>query len=139
VKLFLKRVQFDNDVTIGELSVDGKFQCWVCEDTVRSEGSEKIHGKTAIPAGTYDVYVTFSNRFQRMLPLLINVPNFEGIRIHPGNTSEDTDGCLLPGIERLSKGVGASRVAFNLLFEKINGAKMRMEQVTIEIQNGDLA
>jgi hypothetical protein len=131
MKLQLERVQKDPDVTIGSLSVDGEWECWVCEDTVRS--GPKVHGQTAIPAGTYEVVVTMSARFKKPLPLLLNVPGFAGIRIHPGNTAADTEGCLLPGADRLAKSVGRSRVAFDALFTKIKEAKAKGEKVVIEI------
>lgn len=142
MKLLLNRIQLDDDVTLGELMVDGLFQCYICEDTMRLEkGEAKVHGKTCIPVGTYQVYITMSNRFKRMLPLLMNVPQFEGIRIHPGNTALDTEGCLLPGQVRLEKGVGRSRLAFEALYARINDARMRMQTVTIEVVNkgGDWA
>jgi hypothetical protein len=136
MNLTLLRTQLDQDVTIGQLTVDGKHECWVCEDTVREVpgvpvGDWKVPRMTAIPYGTYDVQVTFSNRFQTELPLLVNVPGFEGIRIHPGNGPQDTEGCLLPGELRMEKGVGKSRIAFNALFAKIKAAKARGEKVTI--------
>lgn len=131
MEMKLERLQLDPDVTIGALSVDGDFECWVCEDTVRT--GPKVYGKTAIPAGTYAVDVTFSNRFQKPLPLLLAVPGFAGIRIHPGNTAADTLGCLLPGADRLAKSVGRSRVAFEALFVKIRAARARGERITIEI------
>jgi hypothetical protein len=132
VKLLLERLQLDPDVTIGSLSVDDAFECWVCEDTVRAPGV-KIAGQTAIPAGTYAVDITFSPRFQQPLPLVLNVPGFEGIRIHPGNTAADTEGCLLPGQMRLPKSVGQSRAAFKALFLKLSSAKARGETITLEI------
>lgn len=131
MKLQLERVQKDADVTIGSLSVDGEWECWVCEDPVRA--GPKVYGQTAIPAGTYVVDVTMSNRFKKPLPLLLDVPGFAGIRIHPGNTAADTEGCLLPGADRLAKSVGRSRVAFDALFTKIKEAKARGEKVVIEI------
>ena len=75
---------------------------WVLEDPVREiEGQPveawKVKGETAIPAGEYDLIVNFSNRFQKMLPQLIDVPGFTGVRIHTGNTTHDTEGCLLIG------------------------------------------
>lgn len=85
------------DCTLGQLYVDGKPACHTVEDVVRPAG-EKVHGKTAIPEGRYQVIVTPSPRFRRDLPLLLKVPNFEGVRIHPGNTAEDTEGCILPGL-----------------------------------------
>ena len=138
MNLKLLRTQLDVDVTIGELYVDGKFQCWVCEDAVREipglpVSEWKVPRMTAIPFGMYDVDVTMSNRFKTELPLLLNVPGFEGIRIHPGNTVNDTEGCLLPGLDRLAKGVGRSRLAFNTLFADIKSAKQRGERILIHV------
>jgi len=131
MKLMLERVEKAADYTIGSLSVDDDWQCWTCEDEVRD--GPKVPGQTAIPAGTYQVIVTMSNRFQRPLPLLVNVPDFDGIRIHPGNTAADTDGCILPGCDRYANSVGRSRVAFEALFTKIKDAIAKGEKVTIEI------
>jgi hypothetical protein len=117
--------------TIGELLVDGVHECWTLEDVVRPNG-EKVYGETAIPYGTYKVGITFSNRFQRDLPLLYDVPDFSGIRIHPGNTAADTHGCLLVGQHKTSTSVTESRLAFDALFPKIRDAIERGEEVTIE-------
>jgi len=103
------------DCTLGKLFVDEEFDCYTVEDAVRPDG-EKVHGKTAIPQGRYRLIVTRSPRFGRDLPLLENVPNFEGVRIHPGNTAEDTEGCIIPGRVRTAKGVAQSRAAFDKLF-----------------------
>lgn len=102
--------------TLGRLLVNGRFLCYTCEDTVREQrgkpvASWKVPGKTAIPAGRYSIRVTFSKRFQKHLPLLIDVPGFEGIRIHAGNTADDTEGCILVGLTALENGVGNSRAA----------------------------
>lgn len=132
MNLTLSRVQLDPDVTIGRLLVNGAFECWTCEDTVRS--GPKVYGQTAIPGGTYPVVVTRSQRFKRDLPLLVGVPGFEGIRIHPGNTAADTEGCILPGLDRLPKGVGRSRLAFDALFAKICAAREAGETVTIYVE-----
>ena len=126
----LTRVQRDHDVTIGEMAVN-KFTCWTCEDAVRPQ---KIPGQTAIPAGRYRVRTTFSNRFKRLLPLLDDVPGFTGVRIHPGNTAADTEGCILPGLVRLPKGVGQSRDAFASIFDMILAAEQAGEKIWIEIQ-----
>lgn len=130
MKLLLERVQVDPDVTIGSLSIDGQWECWTCEDPVRDT---KIHGQTAIPFGKYPVTITHSPRFQRDLPLLEYVPNYSGVRIHPGNTPADTEGCILPGADRLAKSVGRSRLAFDALFAKLRAAVARSEPITIEI------
>lgn len=132
MKLELERIQTDPGVTIGSLRVDGDWAAWTCEDPVRPAGV-KVHGQTAIPAGTYKVVITESARFKRPLPLLLDVPMFEGIRIHPGNTAADTEGCILVGMDRLGSSVGRSRLAFDALFTQIRGALNRREEVTIEI------
>ena len=75
--------------TAGSLLINGRFFCYTLED---QERDAKIYGKTAIPHGKYQVVITFSNRFQKPLPLLINVAGYEGIRIHSGNKSADTEG-----------------------------------------------
>jgi hypothetical protein len=129
VQLQLVRKEFTDNSTIGELSVDGAFECFTLEDVVRDE---KIKGETAIPAGTYEVAVTFSNKFQKLLPLLLNVPNFEGVRIHSGNKPEDTEGCILVGQTKAEDFVGGSRAAFAPLFQKIQDA-VKTEKVFIEI------
>lgn len=139
MELDLERVQMTPEFTIGRLYLNNLFECFICEDAVRiDKGEAKIPGKTAIPAGRYQVVVTMSNRFKRLLPLLVNVPQFEGIRIHPGNTSADTEGCLLPGVTRLDNGVGQSRFAFDRLFDKIKAPKRPDEKIYINVINGEL-
>lgn len=138
--MLLKRVQLDPEVTIGELLVDGKFECYVCEDTVREVLGQpvekwKVYGKTAIPYGSYKVTITWSNRFGRLLPILHDVPGYSGVRIHPGNSAKDTEGCLLPGLVRTANGVGHSRPACDYLLPKIDRALKSGEPVTIEIAN----
>src|SRR5574343_976097 len=95
MKLELIRHAIKDTYTIGKLFIDGTYFCDTLEDYVRA--GEKVFGKTAIPTGTYDVQITYSNRFKQPMPLLIDVPGFSGIRIHPGNTAEDTHGCILVG------------------------------------------
>lgn len=121
MELRLSRRWATSESTIGELSIDGDaaFRCYVLEDVVRPA---KIHGKTAIPAGRYQVVITKSPRFRRLLPLLLSVPGYEGIRIHPGNKAVDTEGCLLPGETRSTNFVGSSRAAFNRLYPRIKAA-----------------
>src|SRR5215218_1194074 len=130
MNLRVQRQTLTDKSTIGELSIDGTFECFTLEDRVRPV---KIKGETAIPAGTYEVAITFSNRFQRRLPELKEVPNFEGIRIHSGNKAEDTEGCILVGTSKKENFIENSRVAFTALFEKIEKAAMNNEKVMIEI------
>ncbi|MDR1878288.1 MAG: DUF5675 family protein [Bacteroidales bacterium] len=96
MKLHVKRTALKPTYTIGKLYIDGEYFCDTLEDTVRASGV-KIAGKTAIPAGTYKVILTYAPRFKRLLPWIQSVPNFEGILIHRGNTDADTSGCILVG------------------------------------------
>jgi hypothetical protein len=130
MKLVLKRFEYANTYTIGKLYIDGIYQCYTLEDVVRK--GPKIDGKTAIPAGTYSVIIDHSNRFNRDLPHILDVPEFTGVRIHSGNTSEQTEGCLLVGTTWEGKDfIGNSKLAFEALFKKLQGAKDKIS-ITIE-------
>jgi len=118
--------------TEGQLSVDSVFECFTLEDVVRGQ-CEKIPGDTAIPAGRYRVIVNHSNHFKRDLPLLVDVPNFEGVRIHPGNTAQDTEGCLLVGRRRIPGAIQESRLAFDALLAKMKAAIAAGEEIWITI------
>lgn len=92
---------------MGKLFLNGDFFAFTCEDTdrqLKGDIGKKVKGKTAIDEGRYEVVCTFSDRFKKYLPLLLNVPCFDGIRIHGGNTSEDSEGCILIGAEGDMKG-----------------------------------
>ena len=99
MKVEVKRTFKGTEYTIGKLYIDGHYLCDTLEDTVRPVGV-KISGKTAIPAGTYKVKKTMLPRFKKVLPEILNVPGFSGVRIHAGNTAIDTDGCLLLGLNK---------------------------------------
>jgi len=108
VELQVNRTRKGNIFTGGVMLINGRFFCYVCEDAVRNK---KIAGITAIPAGRYQVVITYSPRFRKNLPLLLKVPNFEGVRLHAGNSALDTEGCLLLGKKETRDGVGESRAA----------------------------
>ena len=129
MKLRLVRDEFTEESTVGKLWTDGKFSCYSLEDKVRDV---KIRAETAIPYGTYEVIINWSNRFHRLMPLLLDVPNFTGIRIHSGNTSADTEGCILLGRTRAPNWVGESRLAFDALFPHLQAA-CEYDKVFIEI------
>ena len=131
-ELLLIRTSKDNICSIGELSIDGEFECFTLEDVERAPGL-KVYGQTAIPHGRYEIKITYSPRFKRQLPLLLDVPGFEGIRIHPGNTAKDTEVCILPGTEISGRSVINSRVAFNALFGKLVEA-LKVGKVFITIK-----
>lgn len=120
-ELKLTRKWLTKESTIGELTVDGKFECFILEDNYPTP-YVKTFGKTAIPAGRYRVAITFSPRFKVDMPLLFSVPGYEGVRIHPGNTAADTEGCLLPGKARGENTVTSSRDAYAALFAKLKAS-----------------
>ena len=142
MKLLLQRQPSAHDATIGRLFIDGVFYCYTCEDIVRPVG-ELVFGKTAIPAGIYGVIINLSNRFTKLeghpvhLPLLLKVPGFEGVRIHPGNTSLDTEGCILPGLHIGAAGncVTESKLAFAPLFAKMQAVLSEEQTITITVRN----
>lgn len=135
----LTRNHHGDTYAVGELSIDGKRICYTLEDKVRERDGEpvarwKVPNRTAIPRGTYKVVVTHSPRFGRDLPLLLNVPGFSGIRIHPGNASVDTEGCILVGNSWAGGDfVGQSRAAFDTVNTAINRAHQRGEHIEITI------
>lgn len=120
VKMLLQRKWCVNDATIGELFLDGQYECYTLEDVVRPAGV-KVQNATAIPTGLYRVVVDWSPRFQKNMLHILDVPGFEGIRIHAGNTAADTDGCLLVGqtVDLTAGSIGASRIAYEQLFRKL--------------------
>ena len=120
MQITVKRLHKTDTSTIGELLIDGIFECYTLEDVERQV---KIKAETAIPKGTYKVIINQSNRFKRLMPLLLNVPNFEGVRIHAGNTNHDTEGCILVGRIRSRDFIGQSRKAYEKLFKKMQAAK----------------
>jgi len=136
MELRLERRWFTPTATIGELSVDGGFDCFTLEDVARDGDIfvVKVPGATAIPQGRYDVQISFSPRFKTELPEILNVPNFVGIRIHPGNSAADTDGCILVGRSRGADRVLESRLAFVPLLGKIRSG-LNVGAVSLTIVN----
>ncbi|PYN93299.1 MAG: hypothetical protein DMD91_30365 [Candidatus Rokuibacteriota bacterium] len=128
MNLRLERKWLTKESTEGELAIDGARECFTLEDVVRPAGV-KIPGETAIPPGRYQVILTLSERAKlgtlwspradHMLPLLLNVPGFDGIRIHAGNRASDTEGCIIVGHERAENLVSGSRVALVALMAKL--------------------
>ena len=141
MKLTLKRIALRSNYTIGKLYIDDAYFCDTLEDTVRDtnksgkfdNGEQKIKGKTAIPYGTYEIKWTYSPRFKKYTPQLMNVPSFEGIRVHAGNTSADTEGCLILGENKQVGKVLNSRATINKFYPIIKEACSN-GKVTIEIK-----
>mgnify|MGYP007071629340 CR=1 FL=1 len=129
MELKLVRETFTDDSTIGKLFINGSFHCLTLEDKDREL---KIKSITAIPKGRYELAITFSNRFKELMPLLLNVPNYEGVRIHWGNYSKDTDGCILVGTTKAVNMIGNSKTAYAKLLAILKKA-IKTEKIFIEI------
>jgi hypothetical protein len=118
----VKRFEFKDTHTVGKMYVDGIYECYTLEDVVRN--GSKVIGKTAIPTGEYKVIIDRSVRFKQDMPHILDVPNFTGIRIHSGNTSAHTDGCILLGTTWTGGDfIGNSKLAYNKFFKKLQQAK----------------
>ena len=134
MKLKVERLWKKPGYTVGRLYVDGKFFCNTLEDTVRDLNMErKVPGKTAIPYGEYKVVFNWSPKFGRNLPRLLNVPAFEGILIHPGNTADDSSGCILVGKNTKVGRLTESRYTSDRLNVLVKDAQRKGESITIEI------
>lgn len=129
MNLRLLREPSRNGATLGSLYVDHVWYCWTLEDVERPF---KIAGETAIPTGTYKVVLSPSVRFKDVLPEVLNVPGFLGIRIHAGNTSKDTEGCILVGMDRGDAEIYRSRIALAGLLSMFEARKNDTHTLTIE-------
>lgn len=134
MRIEIKRNEFAENFTGGELFIDGKKFCDTIEDTDRMPRGVclprtdaeriikevKVAGKTCIPSGHYKLKISFSPRFQKELPEIMDVPGFTGIRIHSGNTAEDSEGCILIGKKTSPGFVSDSRKTMTELMSKID-------------------
>lgn len=139
MKLELIRIANRPTYCIGKLYIDGVWFCDTIEDTDRGLDNsmsvdeilkKKIKGETAIPTGVYKIEITYSPKYKRMMPLLIGVKGYSGVRIHSGNTSKDTEGCLLVGRNTKVGMVTDSRNTYQRLFARLQNAK----DISIEIK-----
>lgn len=146
MKIELKRIARKETYTIGRLSVDGRYICDTLEDRDRDDNrngrfdgrEKKVYAQTAIPNGTYKVTLEHSPKFSpkyggRRVPYLHNVPHFEGILIHTGNTADDSAGCILVGTNSATGRVTGSLVAFNKLLPMLEQAVARKEEISITV------
>lgn len=135
MEINVRRTEYADTYTIGRMTIDGVYMCYTLEDKVRPAGV-KIQNQTAIPTGKYQVIIDFSPHFQKQMLHVLNVPMFEGIRIHSGNDDADTDGCILVG-NTWSGGdwIGSSIQAMNKIFPLISAAINRKEIVFITIED----
>lgn len=141
MRLKLERKYFKDNYTIGNLYIDDQFFCNTLEDKNRDlnkngrfdNGEMKVYGETCIPFGKYKVTINMSPKFGRELPRLIDVPSFEGVLIHRGNTAEDSAGCILVGENKVAGKVLNSTPYEERLVKVIKEAITHGEEVTIEI------
>ena len=141
MELRLERLWPKAEYTVGRLYIDGELFCNTLEDKVADvnrngefDGTErKVPGKTAIPYGTYKIFYGWSPKFGRNLPRLLNVTAFDGILIHPGNTAEDSAGCILVGRNTEVGRLTQSRLYSDELNKRIDIAQRRGEPITLEI------
>ena len=138
MEILVKRLYKKSEYTIGKMYIDGVYFCDTVEDTDRGLSqnmknstieAKKIYGKTAIPTGRYSVVLSYSNKFKKTLPLLKDVLGFSGIRIHSGNTAEDSLGCIIVGENKIKGGVINSRQTMEKLMYRLRNEK----NITIEI------
>ena len=142
MELQLKREIFTEQSTIGTLTINGEFECFILEDKDRGLSDAlsleqilkvKVYGKTAIPYGRYEIDWTMSSRFKVFMPILLNVKGWSGIRIHRGNTELDSLGCLLCGTRKKSNMITESTLATKNLYAKIEAAKKQGQRIYITI------
>ena len=142
MKILVKRIAKRPTYTIGKMYLDGKYFCDTLEDTDRNISQStpidtikkvKLPNNTAIPTGTYKVIVNVSPKFKRLLPRLLNVPGFDGVLIHRGNTDKDTSGCILIGENKVVGKVINSTGYETKLVSILNKAQDNKENITIEI------
>lgn len=134
--LGLTRTVFTDLSTIGELWLGGEFFCHTLEDTCR-KGGIKVYGETSIPQGRYQVVLTPSPRFGRIMPRLVDVPNYEGVLIHWGNKPSNTAGCILVGHynPKLPDWISDSKATFDRLFERLTELK-KAGEIWINVRGG---
>lgn len=139
----LKRRYLGENYTIGSLFIRGRYLCDTIEDKVRDfnkdgdlldAGEKKVYAQTAIPYGTYNVELSMSPKFKRLLPMILDVKHFTGIRIHRGNTAKDSAGCILPGENKIKgKVINSTKYEVNIV-DRIQRATDRGEQIKITIE-----
>lgn len=131
-----------NGTTMGVVLVDGRFFGFALEDAVREVPGKPVEawkqpGVTAIPSGRYQLALTWSPKFARITPELVDVPGFTGVRIHPGNTAGDTEGCILMGIQRAGVMLQDSQRACQRLQAMLQASQERGATNWIRLENAD--
>lgn len=128
------RKWFSPKSTIGLISVDGIKCGFSLEDVARADGV-KIPKETAIPAGEYQVTLDYSEHFKEIMPHILDVPRFSGVRIHKGNRADQTEGCILVGLGKGEDLVYNCSPVYDYIYGSIEEALRKKEKVTIWIVN----
>lgn len=154
MNITLDRFAKKNTYTIGRLYIDGEYVCNTIEDTDRGLTQNmpvdkikqiKVPGKTAIPSGVYEItlkikspkysnstyYVNFCNAY---VPRLLNVPGYDGVLIHTGNTADDSQGCIIVGYNTIVGKVTDSKKAFQIVYNKLLAASKKEDKIVITIK-----
>lgn len=153
MKLLLKRIAKQKTYTIGKLYINGVYECDTLEDVDRGLSNDmaideikkkKVYGQTAIPTGTYEINMdvvspkfkdrSWAKPYDGKLPRLMDVPGYEGVLIHVGNTDKDSSGCILVGQNKIKGQVVNSTATFHELMGKLTDAHERGEKVSITIE-----
>ena len=138
MEIDLERIYKGIDYTIGKLYINGSYLCDTLEDKVRILNSyeDKVYGETAIPIGRYKVILSYSNHFKRILPEILNVEFFKGVRIHEGNDKDNTEGCVLVGeCRNVEEGyIYNSKKAMKKLMGILQTATDNKEEIYINIK-----
>jgi hypothetical protein len=133
VKLILERAWPLIARTVGRLYLNDLWESYTCEDRIRL--GPKVYGETAIPYGTYKILATKSAKFGRVMPEIVGVPGYSGLRFHGGNTEHDTLGCVLVGYTHDAEGIYDCALAAKRLEGKILAALASGDDVTIDVVN----
>ena len=143
MEIIIKRIAKKSTYTIGKLYIDNKYFCDTLEDkdkglkdtmSIEEILNIKVKHKTAIPTGNYNVDITYSPRFKKQLPIVLNVKGFDGIRYHNGNTDKDSSGCVLLGENKVIGKIINSKVTCDKFNTALTGAKNRKEKITLKIE-----
>ena len=136
IECLLLRSDFGEDFTLGTFCFNGRHVGYTCEDKDRhlEVGGTKVLKRTAIPRGYYRMTVSMSNRFKRLMPELLDVPQFSGVRIHGGNTHEDTEGCPLLGAEKTMTGVRDCKEVNARLIKLIQGVEAQGDEAWVVVR-----
>lgn len=143
MELILDRKWCKDTYSIGRLYIDGQFFSNTLEDKDRGLNQSmseadvkkiKVYGETAIPKGKYNIVINYSNKFKKLMPQIMNVKGFAGIRMHEGSTAKDSLGCVLVGNNTAVGRLSNSKATYAKLYSKLKAAFDKGEKITLTIK-----